>query len=111
MSEAQEIIVAGEQIKAMMDTQGWKKHAEPLLDKMIRDVIGGKEAGRWDNGSCGEKNITDFDLQQLIAYKAALVNFHTAVYQFIDDMETTKIALRDENENKKYNSDYEPGVD
>jgi hypothetical protein len=106
MDELQEIIVAGEQVKQMIESQGWRKHIEPLLDKMIRDVLGGKDNNRWDNGSLGEKNHTEFELKELIAYKTALVNFHNGVYQYLDDMENAKDELNKLMDSKNV-SDYE----
>jgi len=106
MDELHEIVVAGEQVKQAIDSQGWKKHIEPLLDKMIRDVLGGKDNNRWDNGSVGEKNQTEFSIKELLAYKTGLINFHNGVYQFIDDMENAKDELNRIKDTKPV-SDYE----
>ena len=105
------LVVVGEQVKETLNTRGWKEYIEPLLDKMIRDVVGGKEFGRWDNGSVGEKNLSDFELKQLIAYKTALIEFHSAVYGFIDDMDDAKAQLNELNQNKMYRSDYDDPKD
>jgi len=106
VDELQGIIVAGEQVKATIDTQGWKQYIEPLLDKMIRDVLGGKDGNRWDNGSFGEKNMTEFSVKELLAYKTALINFHNGVFQLVDDMESAKEELNRLSTNKP-TSDYE----
>ena len=105
------IVIAGEQVKQTLDTKGWTEYIEPILDKMIRDVIGGKDDGRWDNGAVGEKNQSDFDLRQLVAYKTALIEFHSAVYRFIDDMNDAKDQLNKIEDDKKYQSDYQGEIE
>ena len=105
------IVIAGEQVKQTLESKGWVEYIEPILDKMIRDVVGGKADGRWDNGAVGEKNQSDFDLKQLIAYKTALIEFHSSVYRFIDDMDDAKDQLNKNKEDGKYKSDYESGLE
>jgi len=91
--EQQRIIVAGEEVQNTLNTLGWKDYIEPLLDKMIGDVLGRKENGRWHNGALDTPLKEEVKLREMQMYKAALVNFHDAVYTMVDDVEIARSNL------------------
>lgn len=57
---------------------------------MIVDVIGGKENGKWHNGSLDDKRLGEVKAQLLLSYKRALTDFHLYVHQFIDPLDGYK---------------------
>lgn len=87
LKQLAQLIDIGEQVKQMTETDGWKI-IEPLLNKMIFDVMGGLENGRWHNGSLDTKDLGEEHARELIAYKRALVDFHKYIYQYIDPLST-----------------------
>jgi len=86
LKELSRLIDAGEQVRQMTDTDGWKLHIEPLLNKMITDVMGGLENGRWHNGSLDAVELGEEKAKELIAYKRALTDLHKYIYQYIDPL-------------------------
>jgi hypothetical protein len=117
LKELSKLIDSGEQVKAMTDTDGWKLHIEPVLNKMIIDVMGGIENGRWTNGSLDQKDLGEEKAKELIAYKRALVDFIRYVYQYIDPLplyhkEYNQIVKDEQKEHKEkeVQTDYEDVV-
>ncbi len=92
--DCEQLIVLGEKIKVTLETNGWAEILRPLLDKMIIDVLGGKENGRWHNGSL-DRAHNEERKEFLLGYKAALVNFHSAIYSYLDESETAKKTIVD----------------
>ena len=105
------IVVAGEQVRETLETQGWKKYVGPLLEQMIKDIVGGFNEGRYDNGLMDDIQKPDHEMRNLMIYKTALVDFHNRVNQFIDDMEDARQELAKVKEQAKYTSDYEVEID
>jgi hypothetical protein len=94
--QCKELINIGDKVKATLATNGWVEVIGPLLDKMIIDVLGGMENGRWHNGSL-DRSRKDERKEFLLGYKAALVNLHSAVYSYLDEAETAKETIKDLN--------------
>lgn len=94
--QCKELINLGDKVKATIATNGWVEVIEPLLNKMITDVLGGMENGRWHNGSL-DRSRKEERKEFLLGYKAALVNFHSAVYSYLDEAETAKETVKDLN--------------
>ncbi len=109
-----ELIEAGQQVEETLKTNGWKNHISKLLDKMIVDVIGSKENGRWHNGSLLIKTRDDMtvpdkdELSNLISYKKALTDFHMQIYTYIDNLRQSKIEYQQLQE-EEMNPTYELG--
>ena len=112
LKELAQLIDIGEQVKQMTDTDGWRLIVEPLLNKMIIDVMGGIENGRWHNGSLDTKDLGEEKAKELISYKRALVDLHKYIYQYIDPLplyteEYNKIIKEEQAEPKEEKSDYD----
>jgi hypothetical protein len=90
MKELLERIRAAEEVKTMVNSNGWKLFVKPLLDDMIKDVVGGQDGDRWISGQYKEDNTTGLSLSELMAYKQALIEFNEQVYGIIDDGEYAK---------------------
>lgn len=91
-----------EEVVKTLESKGWKDTIEPLLDKMIIDVLGQKQGGRWHNGSLDEKELGEEKAQVLIAYKRALTDLHSYIYQVVDSLKPNRAEyaelLKDEKE-------------
>ena len=83
----EEKIAAAEQIKIMFESNAWKHYAGPLLDRMITDVIGGKENGRWlgTPPKLNERTIATEEFRYLLGYKASLIDFIEGLNAIIDE--------------------------
>jgi hypothetical protein len=73
-----------------LKTDGWKEIIEPIIDKHIIDVLGGKIGDTWVSGKlCKAK--TDEKREYYIGYKQALIDlvgrikFHVKEYQRLED--------------------------
>lgn len=91
-----ELIEAGQQVEETLTSKGWTNHIGKLLDKMILDVVGGKENGRWSNGALDSKTDSvhtlpkQDELLSLMAYKKALTDLHQHIYRYIDDLKQAR---------------------
>jgi hypothetical protein len=92
--QCHELIVIGDKVRDMLASNGWKEVIEPVLNKMIIDVLGGMENGRWHNGSL-DRARSEERKEFLLGYKAALVNFHSVVYSYMDESEKAKTDLKE----------------
>jgi len=108
MSEKEAIIQAGIQVGDTLSTDGWINHIAPLLDKMIVDVLGGKQGDRWISAphGIGEEKISVDYLRFLLGYKAAVIDVHSRILKFIDDK--NEVLEAEHSQPKVYTSDYEP---
>jgi len=86
LKELSQLIDNGEKVEEVMKLPGWEEILEPMLSKMIIDVVGGKQNGRWHNGSLGDKRLGEERLKCLSSYKCALTDFHSYVYDFVDQL-------------------------
>jgi len=80
------IIDTGHKVEDVLNSPGWKDVVEPLMDKMIADLMGGKQEGRYHNGLLDNKKLGEEKLQVLVSYKRALVDLHTYICDFVDEM-------------------------
>lgn len=76
-------------VKQTIDTKGWKEIIEPLLDKLIIDVVGAKVDGRWCPGSV-DRARKDERREYHIGYKSALIKLHNLIYSSYIDQITVK---------------------
>lgn len=84
-----------EEVKQLVESSAWQKYIEPLFDDMITDILGGKDRfGRYTNGLLNNRQIKEVRLRELQAYKAALINLHSAIYDMVDggDIARAQIA-------------------
>ena len=95
--ECEQLIAIGDKVKAVLESNGWGEVIGPLLDKMIIDVLGGMENGRWHNGSL-DRARKDEKKEFLLGYKAGLVNFHSAVHSYMDESENAKETIKELND-------------
>lgn len=94
---ADKLAAQAEQLRLTMDTQGWKEIVQPVLDKMIVDVIGYKNKdGTWEAGA------TDFNKswtpEMFIAYRQALMDFNNHLLSFLTEGE--RLRAHKENEER-----------
>ena len=86
ISKLNEAVRSCKLIEETIGTKGWQEIVEPLLDKMINDILGAKVKGRWDGGIIN--NVTQEKSPEFyIGYKQALIDFHNRVYAYNDNVE------------------------
>ena len=100
-----------------MQTDGWKNIVEPLIDKMIRDVVGyKKDNGEWVSGSFGDSRIGEAKATNLLWYREALINLNNHLHSYFKVAEMAKKRLEAKNKKTKSvhpmkNSRYGSNVD
>ena len=73
---------------------GWEQILGPLLDKLIIDVLGGKQNGRWHNGALDDKRLGDVKVTNLAWYKRALTDFHSYIYAYVDPLDSYRAEYK-----------------
>lgn len=89
-------------VEETVNTQGWKEVIEPLLDKMINDILGAKTNGKWYGGLINTHDKSG-DTEFYIGYKQALIDLHSRVYAYSDNVkvyEDRKEALVNKTQQK-----------
>jgi hypothetical protein len=87
LQELNKSVENGSKIKQLIESSIWQELVEPLFDRMITDILGGKENGRWVNGSIDKVEEVEAKLRYLQAYKAGIIAVHSAIYNIIDEGE------------------------
>lgn len=82
-------ITDGTTVKDTLETKGWKKVIGPMLDKMVKDILGGKYFNRWSGGSL-TKIRKDETLSYYIGYKQALIDLHNRIWNYVDQIEKSR---------------------
>ena len=84
LKELNDAMSVCQKVKDMLTTDGWKSIGEPLIDKMIGDVVGRKMSnGRWDCGAIN-KARKDERREYYVGYKQALIDLHNRLYTYSD---------------------------
>lgn len=65
-------------VRDTLNTAGWRDIIEPLLDRTIIDVLGGKIGDTWVSGKL-DKARTDEKREFYIGLKQGLIDFHSRV--------------------------------
>lgn len=117
IEELRETIAVGDRVEQLINTPDWKMYIQPLMDKMITDVMGGKVNKRWVDapGALNESTMDIGQLKYYLGYKAGLIQFHQRIMQFIDErddalkqLETMKLesTVKKESYSEYEQSDY-----
>lgn len=97
----------GRLVKETIETKGWKDVIEPMLDKMISDIVGVKEGGRWVSGILNSKRVTDDHRSKVEWYAQALIEFHQRVYMHVDSAK--ELGKRKKDVGKRYTTPMQEG--
>jgi hypothetical protein len=69
-------------VEASVLSPGWQEVIEPLIDKTISDITGGKVNGKWHGGLL-DKARKDERREYYIGYKQAMIDFHGRVMAYV----------------------------
>ena len=72
-----------QKVEATVETPGWKEVIEPLIDKSIMDITGGKVNGKWYGGLI-DRARKDERREYYIGYKQAMIDFQRRVVAYVD---------------------------
>lgn len=74
------------QVADTVGSNGWKNVIEPLIDKSILDIVGGKVNGKWYGGLL-DRARKDERREFYIGYKQALIDLHRRIRAYVDNVE------------------------
>ena len=83
-----------QRVKRTIESKGWQEIIGPLLDKMIKDTIGGKYGNRWSGGNIQRAR----DVERLkfhMGYKQSLIDLHNRVYNYLDNIKRLEQQIKD----------------
>lgn len=86
-------ITDGNKVKATLETDGWKKIIGPLLDKMIKDIIGGKYFSRWSGGILS-RTTREGKVEYYLGYKQALIDLHNRILAYKHQIKKSEGAIK-----------------
>lgn len=70
-------------LKETASTKGWQSQVQPLIDKSIRDIIGGKaDDNMWDGG--GLMNFKDKSPDFYMGYRQGLIDLNNRIWLMIN---------------------------
>ena len=70
-------------VEQTLKTAGWKDIIEPLLNRMIVEIVGGKLGDMWIYGVLQKKGHTRDDWSFYRGQKHILIEFHNRVYNHL----------------------------
>ena len=76
-------------VNETINTAGWKEVIEPMIDKMIMDIVGSKVNGKWYGGLL-DRAKKEERREFYVGYKQALIDLHQRVYAYILAIEHAK---------------------
>lgn len=89
-----------EQLQMLFKTTGWTTIVQPLIDKMINDSIGYKNGNLWTEGNIGRSTMTTHEIDKIVWYRKALIEFNNALHNTLAEAEKIKLKLKLEAERK-----------
>jgi hypothetical protein len=91
IENATAVISAGENVKRVLETKGWKKHIEPLLKKMIQDIIGHPEGELWNKGMI---EIGERPVEWYLGYRAFGIEFYNHIKSYAIEADMAKERIK-----------------
>ena len=88
-----------------METQGWKTVIQPLIDKMITDSMGCKKDGLWSEGALADCNKAGIEVEKVIWYRKALIEFNNSIHQVLLNAEKIRKNAQKQKEKNETKSD------
>lgn len=79
-----------DELKITMKTQGWKTIIQPMIDKMITDSMGCKKDGVWSEGALADCDIAGIEVEKMIWYRKALIEFNNSLQAILQEAERAK---------------------
>lgn len=92
------LIKQGKMVADLVETEGWKQIVSPLIDKMIVDVVGGKEGSVWNTGSFGDKRLGEVKADRLLWYRQALIELNNHIYSYLEAGKNAEERLKSDDE-------------
>ena len=96
IKKANEAMSQCQKVEATVQSPGWKETIDPLIDKTIMDIVGGKVNGKWHGGLIARAR-KDERREYYIGYKQAMIDFHSRTMAFVNAIQ----QLKDKVENLK----------
>lgn len=87
-------------VMEVLNMPGWKDTLEPILDKMIIDIVGGKIKGYWTGGKLN-KAKSEEKREFYIGCKQALIEFHQRALNHVRQYDIIKKQLAEIQKQKK----------
>lgn len=81
IAKLNETVKTCQMVEDTLNTLGWATVIEPLIDKTIMDITGGKIDRRWYGGAL-DRARKDERREYYIGYKQALIDFHTRIHAY-----------------------------
>jgi hypothetical protein len=79
-------------VAEVVEMPGWKDIIEPLLDKMIMDIVGSKVNGRWYGGLI-DRAKKDERREFYVGYKQALIDLHTRILAYVANVKISEVRV------------------
>lgn len=96
------------ELKVTMETKGWKEIIQPLINKMIQDVVGyQKPNGMWDSGSFGDKRLGDAKADRLLWYRQFGIDFNNHLFSYFNVASGASKRLKEKKTEKELNPMFE----
>lgn len=99
IKDLNEKLSAAKKVETTLGTEGWKDIIEPTIDRMIRDIIGGKIGDQYDPG--GIMSFKDKPVEFYLGYRLALVDLYNRIMNYkksVKQLEEAVMKQADEKE-------------
>lgn len=89
-----------QEVKNTVESKGWKDTIEPLIDRFIVEVVGGKLGDTWVGGKL-DRARKDERREYWIGYKQALIELHGRVMFHLQQLSMLEDRMKSLQEDKK----------
>ena len=89
-----EQITLGQRVQATLSTKGWQEVIKPLIEKMIVDVVGGKQGDTWNNGLLSRAR-SDEKREFYIGYKQFGIDLYNRVQAYVYNIQVAENKIKE----------------
>ena len=93
ISQLRSKLEAAKKVKELFDTAGWKEIAAPTLERMVRDIIGGKISDEKGYDAGGIFTFKDKPVEFYLGYKQALCDFYNRLLNYVNHIQKISDAI------------------
>lgn len=100
-----ENIIICRKVAKTLKTEGWQRIIEPMMARMIEDIVGGKVNGKWKSGliSTAKK---DEKREYYIGYKQALIDLWNRIAMYEEQLQKNEKMLERIQKNEEKSKTY-----
>jgi hypothetical protein len=72
-----------QRVEKTLKSKGWQEIVGPLIDKTIKDIVGGKYGNKWSGGHVQKARAK---MDYYVGYKQGLIDLHNRLWAYVNSI-------------------------